>query len=117
VKASLVRVLADPAIAVTPVGAPRPSPASPLRPDVVRAVETVTTAMWPGVPVVPIMSTGATDGLSLRRAGIPVYGVSGLFDDIDDVRAHGKDERMAVWAFFDGLEFMYRLEKALAGGR
>jgi acetylornithine deacetylase/succinyl-diaminopimelate desuccinylase-like protein len=117
VQATLVRVLADPAIAVTPVAEPRPSPASPLRPDVVRAVETVTTAMWPGVPVVPIMSTGATDGLILRRAGMPVYGVSGLFDDIDDVRAHGKDERMAVWAFFDGLEFMYRLEKALAGGR
>jgi acetylornithine deacetylase/succinyl-diaminopimelate desuccinylase-like protein len=117
VKDALVRVLADPAIAVTAVGAPRPSPASPLRPDVVRAVDAVTAAMWPGVPVVPIMSTGATDGLHLRRAGVPVYGVSGLFDDIDDVRAHGRDERMAVWAFFDGLEFMYRLEKALAGGR
>ncbi|HEY3383254.1 MAG TPA: M20/M25/M40 family metallo-hydrolase [Vicinamibacterales bacterium] len=115
VQAALVRVLADPAITVRPNGAPRPSPASPLRPDVVRGVERVTTAMWPGVPVVPIMSTGASDGLLLRRAGIPVYGVSGLFDDIDDVRAHGRDERMAVWAFFDGLEFMYRLEKELAG--
>ena len=69
----------------------------------------MTTEIWPGVPVVPIMSTGATDGLTLRRAGMPVYGVSGLFDDIDDVRAHGKDERMGVWEFFDGLEFMYRL--------
>jgi acetylornithine deacetylase/succinyl-diaminopimelate desuccinylase-like protein len=117
VRATLVRVLADPAIAVTPVGAPRPSPASPLRPDVVRAVETVTGEIWPGVPVLPIMSTGATDGLYLRRAGIPVYGVSGLFDDIDDVRAHGRDERIAVWAYYDGLEFMYRLQKALAGGR
>ncbi len=117
VRASLVRVLADPSISVTPVDQPRPSPASPLRPDVVRAVESVTSDMWPGVPVLPVMSTGATDGLYLRRAGIPVYGVSGLFDDIDDVRAHGRDERMAVWAFFDGLEFMYRLEKAVAGGR
>ena len=116
VRASLVRVLADPAIAVTPVGEPRPAPSSPLRPDIVRAVERVTAEIWPGVPVLPIMSTGASDGLILRRAGIPVYGVSGLFDDIDDVRAHGRDERMAVWAFFDGLEFMYRLEKALAGG-
>jgi acetylornithine deacetylase/succinyl-diaminopimelate desuccinylase-like protein len=115
VRAALVRVLADPAIAVTPIGEPRPAPASPLRPDIVRAVERVTAEIWPGVPVLPIMSTGASDGLILRRAGIPVYGVSGLFDDIDDVRAHGRDERMAVWAFFDGLEFMYRLEKALAG--
>jgi acetylornithine deacetylase/succinyl-diaminopimelate desuccinylase-like protein len=60
------------------------------------------------------MSTGATDGLLLRRAGIPTYGVSGLFDDIDDVRAHGKDERIAVGSFFDGLEFMYRLVKAIS---
>jgi acetylornithine deacetylase/succinyl-diaminopimelate desuccinylase-like protein len=117
VRDTLVRVLADPAIAVTPIGEPRPAPASPLRPDVVREVERVTADMWPSVPVLPIMSTGATDGLILRRAGIPVYGVSGLFDDIDDVRAHGKDERMAVWAFFDGLEFMYRLEKGLAAAR
>ncbi|HEX7486616.1 MAG TPA: M20/M25/M40 family metallo-hydrolase [Vicinamibacterales bacterium] len=117
VQNALVRVLADPAIAVTPMGAPRPSPASPLRPEIVRIVERATVEVWPAVPVVPIMSTGATDGLLLRRAGIPVYGVSGLFDDIDDVRAHGKDERIAVWAYFDGLEFMYRLEKELAGGR
>ena len=117
VRAALVRVLADPAIAVTPIGEPRPAPASPLRPDIVRAVERVTAEIWPGVPVLPVMSTGASDGLFLRRAGIPVYGVSGLFDDIDDVRAHGRDERMAVWAFFDGLEFMYRLEKALAAAR
>ncbi len=115
VRAALVRVLADPAIAVTPIGEPRPAPASPLRPDIVKAVERVTAEMWPGVPVLPVMSTGASDGLILRRAGIPVYGVSGLFDDIDDVRAHGRDERMAVWSFFDGLEFMYRLEKALTG--
>jgi acetylornithine deacetylase/succinyl-diaminopimelate desuccinylase-like protein len=73
--------------------------------------------MWPGVTVIPIMSTGATDGLSPRRAGIPVYGVSGLFDDIDDVRAHGRDERIGVREFFDGLEFMYRLTKTLAAGQ
>jgi acetylornithine deacetylase/succinyl-diaminopimelate desuccinylase-like protein len=114
VQDALVRVLADPAIAVTAANAPRPSPASPLRPDITQAMEQVTNQMWPGVPVVPIMSTGATDGLILRRAGMPVYGVSGLFDDIDDVRAHGKDERIAVWAFFDGVEFMYRLVKALS---
>jgi acetylornithine deacetylase/succinyl-diaminopimelate desuccinylase-like protein len=122
VRDALVRVLADPAIVVTPMGEPRPSPASPAavaKPAIVTAVERVTTEIWPGVPVVPIMSTGATDGLTLRRAGMPVYGVSGLFDDIDDVRAHGKDERMGVREFFDGLEFMYRLMKGLSaeGGR
>ncbi len=114
VQAALVRAVADPAISVTPTNEPRPSPASPLRKDIVQAMDVVTAQMWPGIPVVPIMSTGATDGLMLRRAGMPVYGVSGFFDDIDDTRAHGKDERIAVWAFFDGVEFMYRLTKALA---
>jgi acetylornithine deacetylase/succinyl-diaminopimelate desuccinylase-like protein len=114
---TLVRVLADPAIVVTPMAEPKPSPASPLQPAIVAAVERVTTEIWPGVPVVPIMSTGATDGLTLRRAGMPVYGVSGLFDDIDDVRAHGKDERMGVREFFDGLEFMYRLMKEVASSK
>ena len=68
------------------------------------------------MPVVPIMSTGATDGRSLRRAGIPTYGVSGLFDDVDDVRSHGKDERISAQAYYEGLEFMYRLVKALSSG-
>jgi acetylornithine deacetylase/succinyl-diaminopimelate desuccinylase-like protein len=80
-------------------------------------MERVTADLWPGVPVVPIMSTGGTDGLYLRIAGIPTYGVSGLFGDIDDVRAHGKDERIGVREFYDGLEFMYRLVKTLSSGK
>ena len=60
------------------------------------------------------MSTGATDGLYLRQAGIPVYGVSGLFGDIDDVRAHGQNERIRADQFFEGQEFLYRLAKALS---
>jgi acetylornithine deacetylase/succinyl-diaminopimelate desuccinylase-like protein len=70
--------------------------------------------MWPGVPVVPLMSTGATDGLFLRKAGIPVYGVSGIFADVDDVREHGKDERVGVKEYFEGEEFLYNLVKLLA---
>jgi acetylornithine deacetylase/succinyl-diaminopimelate desuccinylase-like protein len=62
------------------------------------------------------MSTGATDGLYLRNAGVPVYGVSGIFGDVDDVRAHGQDERILARSYFEGLEFLYRLLKALAGG-
>jgi acetylornithine deacetylase/succinyl-diaminopimelate desuccinylase-like protein len=62
------------------------------------------------------MSTGATDGLYLRRGGIPTYGVDGIFDDIDDVRAHGQDERLSVRSFYEGQEFLYRLVKALSGG-
>ena len=76
-------------------------------------IERITSEMWPGVPVVPVMSTGATDGLYLRNARIPTYGVSGLFSDVDDNRAHGKDERMGVKQFYEGREFLYRLVKAL----
>lgn len=116
IRRTLERVLADPAITVTPMNEPTPSPPSPLHPEVMGPIEQITEAMWPGVPVVPVMSTGATDGLYLRNAGIPTYGVSGLFGDVDDVRAHGRDERIAVEAFFDGLEFLDRLVRALAGG-
>ena len=72
--------------------------------------------MWPGVPVIPTMSTGATDSLYLRWAGIPVYGVSGVFEDVEDVRAHGRDERIHQTWFFEGLEFGYRLVTRLTGG-
>jgi acetylornithine deacetylase/succinyl-diaminopimelate desuccinylase-like protein len=114
VRQTLVKVLADDKISVTPIAAPFLSPMSPLRPDVVSAVERVTADMWPGVPAVPMMSTGASDGIHFRAAGIPVFGVSGLFDDVDDVRAHGRDERLGVQAFYEGVEFMYRLVKVLA---
>jgi acetylornithine deacetylase/succinyl-diaminopimelate desuccinylase-like protein len=70
--------------------------------------------MW-NVPVVPVMLTGATDGLSLRNAGIPTYGVSGVFEDINDVRAHGRDERIGIKQFYEAGEFLYRLVKALGG--
>lgn len=89
-------------------------PASPMRPDVLKAVNDVTSAMWPGVPVVPVMLMGATDGRSLRRAGIPTYGVSGLFGDVEDVRAHGRDERMIVQSFYEGDTFLYELVKELS---
>ncbi len=72
----------------------------------------ITAAMWPGVVVLPTMSTGATDGLFFRNAGIPVYGVSGVFGDIDDVRAHGRDERISKKSFFEGLEFLNRLTRS-----
>ncbi len=114
VQATLQRIVADDQISITRLGVPRPSPASPLRPSIVDVIERVNNEMWPGVPLVPVMSTGATDGLYLRRSGVPVYGVSGLFDNVDDVRAHGRDERIGVKQFFDALEFMYRLVKALS---
>src|SRR6185369_4775531 len=114
VKDNLVEVLADPQIKVSFVGEANPSKPSPLRPDVMNAVETLTKQMFPGVVVVPVMSTGATDGLYLRNGEIPTYGVDGTFGDADDVRAHGRDERVGVKQYFEGLEFQYRLIKALA---
>jgi acetylornithine deacetylase/succinyl-diaminopimelate desuccinylase-like protein len=107
VEAALARVIADTSVHVAPIDTARPSPASPLRPDVFAAVEASVKAVWGNVPVVPIMETGATDGLYLRNAGVPVYGFSGLFIATNDVRAHGKDERILVTAFDEGLDFTY----------
>jgi acetylornithine deacetylase/succinyl-diaminopimelate desuccinylase-like protein len=114
VRATLVRILNDPAIAVTEVSEAIRSNASPLRSDVINAIEKITDEMWPGVPVVPVMSTGATDGSFLRNAGIPTYGISGFFQDLNDMRAHGRDERLGIQQFYDGREFLYRLVKALS---
>jgi len=88
------------------------SPASPLTPEVLGTIERVTEEMWPGVPVLPVMSTGATDALYLRNAGTPVYGVSGLF--YEDANAHGMNEHIPVASFYEGLEFLYRLVRELA---
>jgi len=112
VEQTLVHVLADDRIAVTPMNQATPSDPSPLRPDVMDPIERITKEMW-GVPVVPVMLTGATDGLYLRNAGIATYGVSGIFEDINDVRAHGRDERIGAKPFFEGRVFLDRLVRAL----
>jgi acetylornithine deacetylase/succinyl-diaminopimelate desuccinylase-like protein len=114
VREALVARLADPRLTVTPRGEPPPpTPASPLEAELFAAVESVTASMWPGVPVIPVMDPWTTDGAWLRRAGVRVYGVSGIQVDVDDVRAHGRDERIAVAAFAEGLEFMHRLIRRL----
>jgi acetylornithine deacetylase/succinyl-diaminopimelate desuccinylase-like protein len=112
----LLLTINDPAITVTPASALADvgSPPTRLDPEVMRAMRTVTEAMWPGVPVVPVMSDGATDGRFLRRAGMPVFGISGIPGDMDDIRAHGKDERISPAALFEGREFIYRLVHSLA---
>jgi len=91
------------------------APASDVDRDVLRAVETAAERQWPGVAVVPILELGASDGRFLRAAGIPTYGASGVFLDVDDVRAHGRDERVRATAFFGGLAFYDRLVRSLAG--
>ena len=116
VERTLAELAAPFDVTVSPDGEATPSPPSPLTEEVLGPIERITRQMWPGVRVLPVMSTGATDGLYLRRAGIPVYGVSGLFGDMDDVRAHGQDERISIRSFYEGQEFLHRLVKALTGG-
>jgi acetylornithine deacetylase/succinyl-diaminopimelate desuccinylase-like protein len=114
VQQTLVKVLADPQIVVAPIGKPTPSPPSPLAPEPLSAIETAAKAVWAvPPPIIPHMETGATDGLLLRNAGIPVYGVSGIAFDPDDMRAHGKDERILVRSFNEGLDFAYQLVRAI----
>lgn len=89
---------------------------SPLRPDLVSAIEQLTAQFWPGITVLPTMSAGGTDSRFLRNAGIPAYGHSGLASDIFDNRIHGKDERVNIDAYRRGQEYLYQLVKTLAGG-
>jgi acetylornithine deacetylase/succinyl-diaminopimelate desuccinylase-like protein len=117
VAATLKRVLAEDQISLTPIGEPVLSDASAIEDGLLSAIEKTSTEFWPGVPVVPVMSAGGTDGSFLRNAGIPTYGHSGLASDVDDVRAHGQDERVAVKSFYEGGEYLYRLVKRLAGGK
>lgn len=85
----------------------------PVREDVFGPLHAVMQEMWPGVPVIPIMSTGASDSIYTMAAGIPSYGISGMGVDFDDDRAHGRDERIRVEAFYQGVEFRYLYMKAL----
>jgi acetylornithine deacetylase/succinyl-diaminopimelate desuccinylase-like protein len=115
VKEQLERVIASDKVKVTAQGNARNSPPSPLTPELMGEIERVTREMWPGIPVIPTMSTGATDGLYLRNAGVPVYGVSGFF--YPETFAHGMNERIPVKAFYEGMEFMYRLVKRVTRSR
>ncbi|MGH9666405.1 MAG: M20/M25/M40 family metallo-hydrolase, partial [Bryobacteraceae bacterium] len=114
VQQTLAHVIADPQIAISQIKPAKPSPPSPLRPDVFRAIEHASDAVWPGAPVIPVMAAGATDGLYFRKAGIPTYGVAGLFIDLGDDRAHGKDERIRITSFDEAADFLYRLVKSLS---
>ena len=114
VHTTLQKVVADDEVSVRILGDPAPGPASALRPDVLAAVSHATESLWPGVPVVPIMVMGATDGKALRIAGIPTYGIQGIFFDRDDIRFHGRDERVGVQSFYEGHAFLYELVKSLS---
>ena len=121
VRKALEQVVADPKVSVqfsgnlgqvTDHASDRVSYAPPpLRPEVMNSIEKVTAEMWPGTPVIPAMGTGASDGVYTNAAGLPTYCVSGEAIERDDVRAHGKDERVAVESFYRAVDFYYRFLK------
>jgi acetylornithine deacetylase/succinyl-diaminopimelate desuccinylase-like protein len=118
-QAELVRLMADPAIAITTVGAADPSTPPPSLSDAVMdPIREVAGALWPNVPILPTMSTGATDGRFTNAAGIPTYGVTGMFGDPDGGGAHGLNERIRVRSLYEGRDFLFEIVKryALQGG-
>jgi acetylornithine deacetylase/succinyl-diaminopimelate desuccinylase-like protein len=126
IRLMLVAIVNDPKVKVSYVGsdgkitdhAPDKKAFPPVMPspEILQPLERVAAEMWPGAPVIPEMETGASDSIYTVAAGIPSYGVNGMAIDQDDIRAHGKDERIRVRSYYDGVEFFYRYLKALLGG-
>jgi len=114
VQSTLERVFDDKQVTVKIAGDVSRGPASPLNPALMKTVARITDSLWPGVPTVPVMLVAATDGRFLRAAGIPTYGVQGFFIDINDIRMHGRDERLSVRSFYEGQTFLYELVKSLS---
>jgi acetylornithine deacetylase/succinyl-diaminopimelate desuccinylase-like protein len=115
VQRALAGAIADPSVSVSIVTPLDLSPVSPLPGELLQTLARAAGAVWPGVPVLPTMIPGATDGRFLRAAGIPTYGMTGIFVDIADNRAHGKDERLLATSFYEAQGFLYRVVTALAG--
>jgi len=123
VRQELTKIFADPKITVRYVdnfgnisdsASDRKSlPPPPLRRDVFAPLEKITSEMWPGTPVIPEMATGASDGIYTMSAGLPTYGIAGIAIDRDDIRAHGRDERLGVESYYKGVDFYYRYLKAV----
>ena len=117
VRAMIVKALDDPELEVSTPANREPRAAAAVVPEVLEAVERITQEMWGNIPVIQIMQGGATDAIPWRNAGIPAYGVSGLMVDPDDLRLHGRDERVPVKSFFDAQEFTTRLTRLLTSGK
>jgi acetylornithine deacetylase/succinyl-diaminopimelate desuccinylase-like protein len=120
VRSTLARVIADTGIKITftnAAGQPNfPTSVPPIEPALLAATTDLTRSMWGDIPVIPTMSTGATDGHWLRAAGIPTYGVSGIFSSPGETNSHGRDEKLRVKSFFEGLDFLDKLVRRLGSG-
>jgi acetylornithine deacetylase/succinyl-diaminopimelate desuccinylase-like protein len=127
IRQQLIKIIQDPKVSVRCVNdagevmdtAPtaKAVPPTDLKPEVMQPLTKVVAQMWPGIPVVPVMQTGASDGKYTSEAGLPTYGINGIAIDIDDVREHGKDERVRVDSYYRGVEFYDRFIQTLAGGK
>jgi len=124
VRQELIKVFGDPSITVryvdsfgnifdTAASSHNSFAPPPLRRDVFGPLEKITEEMWPGTPVIPDMATGASDGVYTMAAGMPTYQISGIAIDRDDIRAHGRDERLGVESYYKGVDFYYRFLKAV----
>jgi acetylornithine deacetylase/succinyl-diaminopimelate desuccinylase-like protein len=125
IRQKLIRVINDPKITVRYVNdggeafdtAPdrKQLPPAALKPEVLQPLETLVNKFWPGIPVIPTMATGASDGVYTNAAGMPTYGISGIALETNDVRAHGKDERLPIDSYYKGVDFYHQFVKALGG--
>jgi acetylornithine deacetylase/succinyl-diaminopimelate desuccinylase-like protein len=114
VRATFEKLINDTTVQVLVRSQRPPSPPTAMLPELMDPVVQITRDMWGNIPVIPVMSTGATDSRFFRALGVPAFGVSGLFSDPTvDARAHGRDERMRMQSYYEGQEFLYRLTKAL----
>ncbi len=113
-RAAIQAAIGDPAISVQVAGEVVSAGESPLDAGLLARVTQVVNAMWPGVPVIPEMAAGAGDSIFTRQAGIPSYGIAGSWNDIHDIRMHGRDERHEIGDFYSSVEFTYRLMKRLS---
>jgi acetylornithine deacetylase/succinyl-diaminopimelate desuccinylase-like protein len=127
IRQQLIGIFADPKVTVryvTDAGevfdvAPsrKQLPAAAINPEVMHAMEKLAAEYWPGAPVIPTMATGASDSVYTMAAGMPSYGICGIAIETDDVRAHGKDERLPVESYYRGVEFYYDFVKMLTSGQ
>jgi acetylornithine deacetylase/succinyl-diaminopimelate desuccinylase-like protein len=117
VKALLEKAIADPKVTLTPISPANPAPDSPVDPALFARFGKLVQAEWPGVEITPHMDLGASDSIFTRAVGIPSYGLSAVWSDIDDNRAHGRDERISAASYYEGVEFAYRVMRDLGGGK
>jgi acetylornithine deacetylase/succinyl-diaminopimelate desuccinylase-like protein len=116
-QATLAKVAGDPGMKVALFEPVQPAPETVPDPKVMAQVTDVVHSMWPGVTVMPVMAAGASDSIFTRAAGIPSYGVGGGWNDLNDLRMHGRDERNEIGNFYQTVEFTYRLMKELGKGQ